>query len=492
MYLCHDKTDILTQNTFSLTNFMKRTLSAIIAGIIVLFAASCETNEPSNNDRLATPNFTARAEGNVITVAWEAVTGAAYYEVGLEPGSIQKTDKLVHRFENLEYNTEYKVSVRAIAPDAANNSDADVKKITTAERIVPQYREWYPQLGASPSAISNNGRWVVGGNDRKGFLLDLSKDEMVEFEGAELYDVADDGTAVGSNHSQNPDGNAAILINGEMVDIDLSELAVSYGMSCATGITPDGEYVVGWYWEYDESCYYAQQYGMVIPFCYDVMNDRVSVPEVGDRLYNNADATAIKAVAPDRTLLGYEQSQGIHSIIWADEYTPFEYVHFQYDSDYNPTYSLGDTQNLFSQTGRYIYGKATDYSAGQVPVAAAFDRETNELMTFTGGSVTAMADNGIAFLNDVPYYLGTTSYVIDTTKGEPYEWTELENWLFDEHDVNVASFEPTTNTDPSDNLTLEGIIVVGVSENGRIIVGMTNTDMGWMTFVVDLDGAPVE
>ena len=123
---------------------------------------------------------------------------------------------------------------------------------------MPQYREFYPKYGAAPSAISNNGRWVVGANDRKGFLLDLSKDKMVEFEAAELYDVADDGSAVGSDHSENPDGDAAILINGKMVAIDLSELAVNYGMSCATGITPDGEYVVGWYWEYADNCYYAQ------------------------------------------------------------------------------------------------------------------------------------------------------------------------------------------------------------------------------------------
>ena len=113
-------------------------------------------------------------------------------------------------------------------------------------------------------------------------------------------------------------------------------------------------------------------------------------------------------------------------------------------------------------------------------------------MCFTGGSVTAMSDDGIAFLNDVPYYLGTTSYVIDTTKGEPYEWTELEEWLFDEHDVDVKSFEPALDTDPSDSLCLEGIITIGVSENGRVIMGITNTDMGWVTFVVDLDGAPME
>lgn len=464
-------------------NIIKVLMCAILA---FAFVGCTKSGEENNSNRLATPNFSLRAEGNIITVSWEEVLGAAYYEVALDPGSVEKTEKVIHRFENLEYNTEYKVSVRAIAPDAAKNSNAEVKSVKTEVRNVPQYREFYPEYGAAPSAISNNGRWVVGANDRKGYILDLSKDEMVEFEAAELYDVADDGTAVGSDHSENPDGDAAILINGKMVAIDLSELAVKYGMSCATGITPDGEYVVGWYWEYDDNCYYAQQYGMVVPFCYDVMKNKVTVPEVGDRIYNSASATAIKSVAPDRTLLGYEQSEGIYSIVWKDEYTPFEYVYFEYDAEYNPTLALGDTQNLFSQTGRYIYGKAVE--GGTTELAAAYDRETETLMTFTGGSVTAMTDDGVAFLNDVPYYLGTTSYVIDTTKGEPYEWAELEEWLFDEHNVDIASFEPTTDTDETDGLLLEGIITVAVSENGRVIVGMTNTEMGWLTFVVDLDG----
>jgi hypothetical protein len=464
-------------------NIIKVLMCAILA---FAFVGCTKSGEENNANRLATPNFSLRAEGNIITVSWEEVLGAAYYEVALDPGSVEKTEKTIHRFENLEYDTEYKVSVRAIAPNTANNSNAEVKSIKTEVRNVPQYREFYPQNGAAGTAISNNGRWLVGGNDRMGYIVDLATDKMTEFEGYELYDVADDGTAVGSDHTSNADGDAAILINGKMVAIDLSELAVNYGMSCATGITPDGEYVVGWYWEYDDNCYYAQQYGMVIPFCYDVLKNTVTVPEVGERIYNNAAATAIKSVAPDRTLLGYEQSEGIYSIVWEDEYTPFEYVHFEYDADYNPTFALGDTQNLFSQTGRYIYGKAVE--SGNQELAAAYDRETETLMTFTGGSVTSMTDDGVAFLNDVPYYLGTTSYVIDTTKGEPYEWTELEEWLFDEHNVDIASFEPTTDTDETDGLLLEGIITVAVSEDGRVIAGITNTDFGWLTFVVDLDG----
>lgn len=470
---------------------MKRLLNLFFVGMIAIMASSCETNEPADNSQLATPEISLHVEGNSIIVTWGKIAGAAYYEVTINPGETAKTDQTTYRFDNLEFNTEYTVSVKAISPEESKSSESNTKSIKTAEHIVPQYREWYSMYSAAPQAISNNGQYVVGANDRMGFWLNLSDDTMIDFQSIELYDVADNGIAVGSDHTENPDGNAVMYVDGQMVAIDLTEFAVNYGMSCATGITPDGEYVVGWYWEYDESCYYAQQYGMVIPFCYDVAKKKVSVPEVGQRLYNESYATAIWGVAPDRSLLGYEQTVGgIQSIVWADEYTPFEYVFFEYDSEYNPTFGFGDTQNRLSQEGRYIYGKAVDYSFGETSVAAAYDRQTKTLMTFTGGSVTAMTDSGIAFLNDVPYYIGTTSYVIDTTKGEPYAWSPLEEWLKSEHNIDVASFEPTTDTDPESELVLEGIIVVGVSEDGSKILGMTNTDMGWMTFVVDLNGVP--
>ena len=467
---------------------MKRILSALLAGIIALVAMSCETADLS--DRLATPNFTLTVNENSITVVWEQVTGAAYYEVALNPGSIEKTDKFIHRFDGLLYNTSYTVSVRAIATDAAKNSEAVEKSVKTAERVVPAYREWAPQYGAAAQAISNNGRWVVGGNDRSGYIIDLSTDEIVEFPSAEFYDVADDGTAVGSDHSENPEGDAAILIGDKVVKIKgVAELASQYAMSCATGITPDGSYIVGWFYDFDESAYFVQQYGLVIPFCYDVLNDRLSVPTVGSRLYNEASATAIKSVTPEREMLGYEQSMGIHSIVWKDEYTPYEYAYFQYnESTYEPIISMGDTQNFFTQNGNYIYGKAIDYEAGQASIAAAFDRKNNSLLTFIGGSVTAMSDDGIAYLNDVPYYIGTTSYVIDTKTGVYDEWTPLEEWLFDTHNIDIAAFEPMTDETKDDNLLLEGVIIVAVSEDGRTIVGITNTNNGWITFVIDFDG----
>lgn len=469
---------------------MKNIFKILFSAMLALSIIGCtKETEAVEDNRIATPEFTLSVHENSITVVWEAVEGAAYYEVGLTPGSIEKTDMTIHRFDNLDYGVTYVVKLQAIAADAAKSSKVGQKSITIGERIAPAYREFIPRFGAAAQAISNNGRWVVGGYDRKGFVLDLNNDKMVEFETAEFYDVADDGTAVGSNHAVNPDGDAAILIGDTMVDIDISNIAVNAGMSCATGITPDGEFIVGWFWEYDDSCYYAQRFGSVVPFYYDVITGIVAVPELGDRIYNEAGATAIKAVAPDRTMLGYEQSMGIHSIIWADEYTPYEYVHFDYDdSNYNPLFSLGDTQNLFTQSGRYVYGKAIDYTSGQVEIAAAYDRNTDTLHTFTGGAVTAMSDDGIVFINDAPFYIGTTSYVVDITKGEPYVNVPLEEWVFDVHDIDIAAFDPMCDEDKDNNILLEGAITISTSANGRIIVGIENTQMGYINYVIDLDG----
>ncbi|MBE6202096.1 MAG: fibronectin type III domain-containing protein [Rikenellaceae bacterium] len=471
---------------------MKNIFKMVAVAAVALFALGCETtNEGPKEGQLATPEFTCSVTGNAIMVSWEAVEGAAYYEITISNKATQKTDNTVYRFEDLEYNTEYTIKLQAISTDESKNSQIASQKVTTDELKALQYREWYPKNGAAATAISNNGRWVVGGNDRSGFVLDLSKEEMVEFSGVEFFDVADDGTAVGASFETNQDGTAAILIGDKMVEIDLSSVAVKHGMSCATGITPDATYIVGWFWEYDEAnSYFAQQYGAVVPFCYDVLKDRVIVPTEGERIYNENAATAIKAVAPDRTLLGYQQSQGIHSIIWADENTPYEYVHFEYNDDYEPVFSLGDTQNLFTQSGRYIYGKATDFANGQASLPAVYDRETKELYTFTGGSVSAMSDQGVAFINDAPYYLGTTSYVVDINKGEPYEQIPFEEWIFDEHNVDIASFHPSTDETDGDNLYMEAVITIGVSEDGTKFLGITNTMQGWLTYVVDINGEP--
>ena len=360
------------------------------------------------------------------------------------------------------------------------NSAVVSKTIMIGERKVPAYREWIPQNGATATAISDNGRWVVGCFDRQGMIIDLDTDELVMLENFDCNDVADNGIIVGATYEDSQSGEAAMYINGKCIKLDLSELTTS-NMSSFSSVTADGEYIVGWWWEYDESSYYFGVYGYVVPFAYDVLKDRITVLECGDNVYPIS-AMAAYSVSDDRKIVGAEQSQATMAVVWEDEYTPFFYPAFEYDSNYIPTLTFGDLQSRITPNGKYVYSVAKTYpgGAGDVQQPAYFNLETNELVTFLGkcavGSITAMTNDGIAFLNDVPYYMGTTSYVVDVNSGDTETQTPIVDWLLDEHGLDLY------------NYIQGGVITIGASADGRTILGIVNTDMGWITYVIDLDG----
>ena len=467
------------ENNINTHNFMKRLFTLLVAGIIALMAIGCETPEPAQQGDLATPQFSANANENSITVSWAAVEGAAFYEIWLNDGEHEKTDKTVYRFDDLKWNTEYTVSLQAIGAGEKKSAVATTK-VTIAERKVPAYREWCPQNGATATAISDNGRYVVGCFDRQGMLIDLDTDELQMFENFDCNDVADNGVIVGATYEDSQSGEAAMYIDGKIVKLDLSDLTTST-MSSYSAVTSDGEYIVGWWWEYDESSYYFGVYGYVVPFAYDVLKDRITVLECGDNIYPIS-ARAAYSVSDDRMIVGAEQSQATMAVVWEDEYTPFFYPAFEYDANYIPTLTFGDLQSRITPNGKYVYSVAKTYpgGAGDVQQPAYFNLETNELVTFLGkcaiGSITAMTNDGIAFLNDVPYYMGTTSYVVDVNSGDTETQTPIVDWLLDEHGLDLY------------NYIQEGVITIGASADGRTILGIVNTDMGWITYVIDLDG----
>ena len=467
---------------------MKNFLTYLVAAVALLAFVGCEnggdnTDTPQEN-RLASPVVNYNLQGNTIILTWEAVDFAIYYNVTLNGGEATKVEETVYRITELEYDADYTISVVAVSADQTLYLDSKpaVVNVNIPAREVPQYREWYAANNVPASAISNNGRWVVGGNDKQAIVIDLNNDEIKTIADAELYDVADNGVAVGSVFSVVMDGVAAIYRDGECVEVDLGDFACS--CSALTGITPDGEFAVGWLWGLSDP-YFVNLFGNIVPFTYDIVKNRVSIPESNDVLYYPYLAgIAAKCVAPDRTILGYEQSMGYFSILWNSDMDPWEYVYFNYDeSDYSPIDAIGDSNNLMSQKGRYVFGKGSTYEGdANIECAAAYDREKGEMLWFTGmlvGSVTAMTDDGIAFLNDVPYYLGTTSFVTDTNK-DLETFTPIVEWLQTEHNMDLSAY------------ILDGIIIVGASEDGRTLVGMTNTEMGWMSFVIDLDGKPMD
>lgn len=462
---------------------MKNIFKLFAAAIIAIMAIGCENAEPVNENALKTPEFSANANENSITVSWTAVEGAAYYQVWLNNEEPVKTDKLVHRFEDLKWGTEYTVNLQAVATNADENSAVGSIKVTIDPRKVPVYREWYPQNGSTASAISDNGRWVVGSFDRQGMIVDLETDELTMIENFDCMDVADDGVIVGATYQDSQGGEAAMYINGQVVKLDLSELTES-DMSSFQAVTPDGTFVVGWWWEYNPESYYGKIYDTIVPFVYDVLKDRITVLEPGDTLYGTG-AVSPYGVSPDHKIVGCEQGYAMMAVVWEDEYSKFTYPVFEYDSEYRPTLSFGDTQVRMTPNGTYIYSVAKTYpeGAGEVVQPGCYNLETGELTAFGGkcfnGYVSAMTDDGVAFLNDVPFYMGTTSYVVDLKTGDTETQKPIIDWLLDEHSIDLYSY------------IQEGVIIIGTSADGRTILGIVNTESGWITFVIDLDGEPM-
>ena len=461
---------------------MKNIFKGLLVFMIGVFALSCTPSETPNDNRLQAPEFNCNVTENSITVSWNAVAGAAYYEISLN-NEVERTDKTVHRFDNLKWNAEYTIKLQAISADESKNSAVETKKVTIGERQVPVYREWYPQNGSTATAISDNGRWVVGCFDRQGMIIDLNSDEIVMIENFDCMDVADDGVIVGATYEDSQSGEAAMFINGKSVKLDLSELTTS-DMSSFQAITPDGTFAVGWWWEYDENSYYGKMYDTIVPFAYDVLKDRIIILEAGETLYGTG-AVAPYAVTADHRIVGCEQGYAMMAVLWEDEYSQFTYPVFEYDSEYRPTLSLGDTQVRMTPNGKYIYSVAKTYpeGGGEVAQPACYNLETKELTMFGGkcfnGTVTAMTNDGIVFLNDVPFYMGTTSYVVDLNSGDTETQKPIIDWLLDEHSIDLY------------NYIQEGVMTIGASADGRTILGIVNTDIGWMTYVIDLDGTPM-
>lgn len=461
---------------------MKNIFTLFAAGIIALMAIGCDKTEPAEQQgSLNTPEFSANANDNSITVSWTVVEGAAYYEIWLNNDEPTKTDKTVHRFDGLKWNTEYTVNLKAVGTDGSGSKVAS-QKVTIAARKVPVYREWYPQNGSAATAISDNGRYVVGSFDRQGMIIDLDTDELTMIENFDCMDVADDGVIVGATYEDSQSGEAAMYIQGKSIKLDLSELTKS-DMSSLQAVTPDGLFAVGWWWEYDNESYYGKMYETIVPFAYDVLKDRIIVLEAGETLYG-VGAVSPYGVTADHRIVGCEQGYAMMAVVWEDEYSKFTYPVFEYNSEYRPTLSFGDTQVRMTPNGKYIYSVAKTYpeGGGEVAQPACYNLETKELTRFEGtcfnGSVTAMTNDGIAFLNDVPFYSGTTSYVVDLNDPE-LKQVPIIDWMIDEHGFNVYDYIP------------EGVITIGASADGRKILGITNTDMGWLTYVLDLDGEPM-
>lgn len=467
---------------------MKNLFKMLLVAIVACGAVACNDDsndvKPDNGiPQLETPVVAHQVEANNVVLTWSEVEDALYYTVSVDDEESVRVEQTTYVVRALSWNATHKIYVTAVSHDETYllSSEPAVVEVTLGGRIAPAYREWYVQNNAAATAISDNGRYVVGAYDKQAFFLDLEKDEITYVANAEFYDVTNDGIAVGSSYDGSMEGYAAYYKDGEMINVSVDEYVSSadgFGGAALMAVMHDGSFAVGWYWDYGQT-EHTTLYGMMVPFKYDLATGELSLLPAGDFQYpGDAQIGVIpKSVAADGTILGYDYSYDMFSIVWENAAVGFEYALLEVDDKGLPARCIGDSQNLMSQGGKYIYGKAKTYSGNIAKeVAAAFDRETNELLVCGGASVTAMGDNGIAFINDAPYYMGETSYIVDVTSGDLETLTPIADYLLEEYDMDLTEEIPY------------GIIVVAVSADCNTIVGIANTDQGWITSVICLDG----
>ena len=112
-------------------NFASPSSNSYYVYIYYINGTSAEPEQPAATP-LATPVVTATAAGNTVTATWAAVQGAKDYTVtcGTQTSTVTET---IATFADLDYATEYTVSVVANPADAATNtvSEAGSVKVTT-------------------------------------------------------------------------------------------------------------------------------------------------------------------------------------------------------------------------------------------------------------------------------------------------------------------------------------------------------------------------
>ena len=104
-----------------------------------------EMINPSMEVAPAAPVVTATVEGNAVTLAWEAVEGAAKYFTRLAAAgnSAEETTELTKVYENLDWETEYTFEVYAVNEKGLVSETTEVKATTDKKpEFKPEASEW--------------------------------------------------------------------------------------------------------------------------------------------------------------------------------------------------------------------------------------------------------------------------------------------------------------------------------------------------------------
>lgn len=183
------------------------------------------TGEITIAEPLATPVVEAKVEGNVVTLTWEAVEGAAQYGITVGTEMPVFVEETTYVFTG-EYETEYTFNVVAISEDNASEpatvtvtteKEVTVKTVTVAEFLAAAEDDTMYQLTGVITSVTNTTYGNFYLKDATGEVLIYG---LCSPEGAQKY-WAESGAKVGdtitvqtvrTSYNGSPQGKNAIFV----------------------------------------------------------------------------------------------------------------------------------------------------------------------------------------------------------------------------------------------------------------------------------------
>lgn len=383
--------------------------------------------------------------GIIMEDDWKSMGGqdglVAYIEESISNGGELVSGAYTKPYGDLFWQTAYYVYAAQI-----NDGAVFGNPVVEETLIYRPFVEFAPEgFVIPPSAISDNGLWVVGCSDVDSYIYDVRRDSLIVINGSTFYDITDNCVAYGTTPPY-----PTIWENGKLSDVK----AVPEGSTdcCFFSVTPDGSKAVG----------YAMVDNTFAPVIYE--NGTISIlphdrtPSGGKPMAGSA-----SRIGSNGYISGYISDGMLETgCAWTPECEYDLYVEdlMVYNDGIDYWEDIyGSQTNYISPNGKYITSLRTDTGDdgwASDMYAYVFDTETREVydvpqMSYRPDYVTSQ---GLLFLADTERGVSTQPYVYDIH-------TETFSTLADYAKSNW-NYSP-------EGLTMQGS-VVGASEDGKSLL----------------------
>lgn len=361
-------------------------------------------------------------------------------------------------------NTEMKSRTSTVTVQAD-----DLKKTLSVTQNFDRDGNWYmefiPDNGASFTSISDNGKWVVGSVFGNGIIYNVETGESQYFsiEGedgttnqVDIYDVADDGMAVGSWYH-----SPAICKNGEWEKYDMQ----GYSSGAIYSVSPDGTLCAGYVMTGSDSKPVQWKNGTF---------SMLTCPEttfLGDDPYAGF---VVKSMSADGICVGTD---------WTDQlgcYWDKQGNVIYYGKDmliYEEEFLMSDygTEPTISPDGRYITSTFYDYTVEvaeppfSAPSPLVYDLKTGKatLLEYEGGGHgNVTSTDGVTFFGTAK--LGVSELAVVYENGT---YTPMGEWLRTNYGIKINHLggEP-----------------MSVSADGKTVVGYYLLSGNYVNYIIHL------